>query len=1844
MIINLFGCNNPNGDSVLSADHAPLLKPPGEFNFTTVQVKSQTASLSWDAAHRASVYRVFYGNSPSSMSTELESCRGLNRSCSLNELQKGVSYYFKVVAYNLGGETTISTIRHVRIIAPFNLTSLITGTEANQLIINFPQDTIGAENYVIRYGTDPSNLDQSLETASSPAVIPNLIGGDLYYVVVEASNTVGDGITVVSTNKLSETPLVQLSPPNSVTTTAEPGKVNLAWSIAAGAKWYVILRKTSGGSFQQIATNVKTLNYSDTTVTNGVTYEYVVRSSNGADSEDSSSVTVRPIGNFTLSSASGITSQGASFSWGGATGADSYQVHLKTSGGSYSTVSTQTTRTYTFSTLLPGTTYVVKIVATNSITQPDTTATSNEVTFTTAPLSVSNLAANSNSSRNVTLTWTAPASATPIIYTVLRGTTSGNYTVTLTSSLTTNTYNDSTVSDGIDYYYVVIANNGTPSAPSSEVVKKPISSCGITSTNALGKTSIQVQWSTCVGADAYSVIVSTSTGDYSAAAIKGSLTAPVNSFVVTGLSSSTKYFIKINGKNSVGTGVNRFSTEVTQVTYPDPPTISVSGGSGQATLNWTAVPTATSYSVFRGTEPGVYNFEFPTTTLPKVDTGLINGQTYYYVVRSNNGYESENSAEIGVKPIASFSIGSTSVTTSTITVNWPSTLGAESYHVQYKTGTDPYGTLSNKDSGTTITGLLPGTAYDVRVYAKSTVGTNNAYAYTSTVVAKTTPAAPVISSIASTNGTIVLNWPAVTGGEQYRIYRSTTSGSFSSTPLTTVTATTYTDSAVTAGVEYFYVISAFNGTESLVSNQVSAKPLGVFTAPTLSALSSSSLKIDWVAPTGASSYRLFYKLASDLSYSAGINVSGTTYTLTGLNSGLSYQVYVEALNTEGTSGASRTSSAVSKATLPSTISSLAVTSSEAQKVSLTWTPVVGATKYHVYRGTNGASLQYIGLVNGQSASSYLDTGLSGGSVYSYSVRPHNGSVEVADSNIQSMKVIGSFSLTGASAASSTSVNLTWTSASGADGYDLYYGPTAVPLFHISDIGSSNSTTDTLTGLDPATLYYVKLQAKNSHESNIFTVMSLPLSVTTSPSAPVLSETSVSSGSISFQVANATGASSYNVYRSESSGGPYSQLASGKTASTFTDLTATNGKSWYYVVRSFNGTESVNSNEVSGQPLPAISITSIQDLSSSSVRVSWSFSESISTSGISYQLKWGTSPASLNQTETPSGSSFDLTGLSSYTTYYFQVMATSSAGTGMTVTSVVASGTTNSAPIISAISDQETPSNEAKTISVIVSDSNDVLDCSTMTVSSSDETIIASGGIIITGLTSSSCSLIMTPEGIPGSSTLSLGISDGKDSASVSFNLNVASCTVDHIGWVNGPNSLQAGQTWSSGLKVVLKSKGSDGPICDDDVTPVYLALAKDSSFQQDAQLSGVTKVIPVDGYAEFTSAGMTRAGNGFTLIASQGEVISEQSAVPFNITSSGSPNQLIWASMPSSFAGDELPSPVPSLYTADQYGNAIAPLESLGINLSIHSADGTLVSTIENSPILTSTGSHSIENTTLPTSGSYFFRASSNSLSEKDSPIFNVSSIIRGNTTTNLEMLQGPIVHTKSYEVIYPRSTLALGKNTIDGTATYKWRITATHPGAGVGAVVLIEGATEKASITLTPNTSNPTVYETTFSAPNLADAKWTISLSGNTTVSSSQLIIEQSQASRSVSYIPLSSVPSGESFIRISHSSLQNPSLSTFPTFTYDWSTLPRLESARLIMVSKGDEATVCVQLFNKSNNSSIGTELCRTGGPETYSSLEIPLASLPSSLDQIEIRSRSSSGEGHVFKTGLLLMFHGF
>ena len=94
------------------------------------------------------------------------------------------------------------------------------------------------------------------------------------------------------------------------------------------------------------------------------------------------------------------------------------------------------------------------------------------------------------------------------------------------------------------------------------------------------------------------------------------------------------------------------------------------------------------------------------------------------------------------------------------------------------------------------------------------------------VVSNATGSPAVVSVSGTGQHNVALSWSASSGATGYDVYRSTTSGSFGSSPVNSspVACCAYTDASVTAGTTYYYVTTALNsaGLQSGYSNQVTA--------------------------------------------------------------------------------------------------------------------------------------------------------------------------------------------------------------------------------------------------------------------------------------------------------------------------------------------------------------------------------------------------------------------------------------------------------------------------------------------------------------------------------------------------------------------------------------------------------------------------------------------------------------------------------------------------------------------------------------------------------------------------------------------------------------------------------------------------------------------------------------------------------------------------------------------------------------------------------------------------------------------------------------------------------------
>jgi chitodextrinase len=155
----------------------------------------------------------------------------------------------------------------------------------------------------------------------------------------------------------------------------------------------------------------------------------------------------------------------------------------------------------------------------------------------------------------------------------------------------------------------------------------------------------------------------------------------------------------------------------------------------------------------------------------------------------------------------------------------------------------------------------------------------------------------------SSDASISLSWDQVSGAAGYNVYRS---GIKANTSI--VTATAYTDSGLSSGTAYRYVVKAANssGAEGKASAEALGKTSGdppQVPAPTnlrVDAVTDTSVALSWSAASGVAGYDVYRSIGS--SGPAKVNpslITEASYTVSGLTASTTYSFTVKSENSSG---------------------------------------------------------------------------------------------------------------------------------------------------------------------------------------------------------------------------------------------------------------------------------------------------------------------------------------------------------------------------------------------------------------------------------------------------------------------------------------------------------------------------------------------------------------------------------------------------------------------------------------------------------------------------------------------------------------------------------------------------------------------------------------------------------------------------------------------------------------------------------------------------------------------------------------------------------------------------------
>jgi fibronectin type 3 domain-containing protein len=414
-------------------------------------------------------------------------------------------------------------------------------------------------------------------------------------------------------------------------------------------------------------------------------------------------------------------------------------------------------------------------------------------------------------------------------------------------------------------------------------------------------------------------------------------------------------------------------------------------------LTWSTVPDATVYKVYRTENPyGEFVIRGKTGSTSYTDTGLVEGQTYYYKVSSVKGTEEHLSASyVSAVPHtptlpAPSGLTAEAASSDSVILSWSAVQGAVVYRV-YQGATS--GTVNEYVGAAaspiiTITGLATGATYYFSVSALD--GTNS-----EGPKAEAIPAIPIVrlavpsglAALPQSGSNIRLTWNAVNGAGAYEVFRAVSA----SGPYTSIGRSAeamYTDTGL-AGGTYYYRLRAWDQTNtgsSALSVYISGTTAtSALFAPNVSASATplGGIVLTWNAINGATLYSIYRSMSAAGPYAAIASISGTSFTDDDVFGGTRYYYKVSATNGAVISADSAAVNAQAVLTAPDGVNAFALSTGSIQ---VTWNAVLGASGYEVYRA-GAASGDYVKITASPVvALSYTDTGLNPATTYYYKVR------------------------------------------------------------------------------------------------------------------------------------------------------------------------------------------------------------------------------------------------------------------------------------------------------------------------------------------------------------------------------------------------------------------------------------------------------------------------------------------------------------------------------------------------------------------------------------------------------------------------------------------------------------------------------------------------------------------------------------------------------------------------------------------------------------------------------------------------------------------------------------------
>ncbi|XP_077343739.1 uncharacterized protein LOC143988218 isoform X2 [Lithobates pipiens] len=586
-------------------------------------------------------------------------------------------------------------------------------------------------------------------------------------------------------------------------------------------------------------------------------------------------------------------------------------------------------------------------------------------------------------------------------------------------------------------------------------------------------------------------------------------------------------------------------------------------------LNWLP-PTgnASSYHI-QILENSYFSVIVPSLTTSFTIQNLTPGNYYTFLVSAlvgGNSIQGDSSVTVTyTTPEKVQSLTAYNIVTTSLSLNWlPPTGNASSYQIQILENSSFSVIVTSATTSFTIENLIPGNYYTFLVSAL--VGGNRIKGDSSVTVTYTTPEkVQSLTAYDITTTSLSLNWLPPTGNASSYQIQILENSSFS--VIVPGPTTNFTIQNLIPGNYYTFLVSALVGGNSIKGDSSVSV---TYTRPekvqslTASNISTTSLSLNWLSPTGnASSYQI--QILENSSFSVIVPSLTTSFTIQNLTPGNYYTFLVSAL--VGGNRIKGDSFVTVTYTTPEKVQSLTAYNITTTSLSLSWLPPTGnASSYQIQILENSS----FSIIVPSPTTNFTIQNLIPGNYYTFLVSALVGgnsikgdsSVTVTYTRPEKVQSLTAYNIT------TTSLSLNWLPPTGnASSYQIQI----LENSSFSVIVPSPTTSFTIQNLTPGN-YYTFLVSALVGGNSIKGDNTVTVTYTTPEKVQSLTAYNISTTSLSLNWLPPTGnASSYQIQILENSS--FSLIVTSPTTS-FTIENLIPGNYYTFLVSALVGGNSI----------------------------------------------------------------------------------------------------------------------------------------------------------------------------------------------------------------------------------------------------------------------------------------------------------------------------------------------------------------------------------------------------------------------------------------------------------------------------------------------------------------------------------------------------------------------------------------------------------------------------------------------------------------------------------------------